>query len=91
MLCKLSFSDYSSHFTKLLSEISWIETEAGEESASTGAIQLRGRVSVQRHLSTRLSESTDAHTNSQLCPHIQTLKQAENFNILQIKYCIYIN
>lgn len=38
-LCKLSFSDHSSHFTKLLSEVSWVETEDGEESASISVTQ----------------------------------------------------
>lgn len=76
------FSDHSSHFTKLLSEVSWIETEGSEESPSIDVIQqLLGRVSVQSYLSTRLSEITDVHTNSQFCSYVQTLKQAENFNI----------
>lgn len=33
------FSDHSSHFTKLLSEVSWVEIEDGEESALISVTQ----------------------------------------------------
>lgn len=40
MLCKPSFPDHSSHFTKLLSEVSWVDTEDSEESILIGVAQL---------------------------------------------------
>lgn len=53
MLC---VSAHSSHFTKLLSEVSWVDTENAEENILIDMTQqLLGRGSIQRCPSARLS------------------------------------
>lgn len=69
-------------FTKLLSEVSWVDTEDGEESDLIGvAQQLWGSVSFQNYISTRLSKCTDSHTNSHILPSNIDFETGRNFNI----------